>query len=94
MTGLYNQSKSSQVGQLINYLCPVKVFLLFFIPGHEFIGRNSYPGALQLSVREMRDITTDVSCTEHAAGCMTVGPGVYWIEAYKAVSYPLLQAFS
>ena len=67
-------------------------FSPFFIPGHEFIGRNSYPGALQLSVREMRDITTDLSCTEHAAGCMTVGPGVYWIEAYKAVSYLLLQA--
>ena len=82
------------VSTYILEVAKLKVFLLFFIPGHEFIGRNSYPGALQLSVREMRDITTDVSCTEHAAGCMTVGPGVYWIEAYKAVSYPLLQAFS
>lgn len=34
----------------------------------------------------MRDISTDLSCSEHAPGCMTVGPGVYWIEAYKAVS--------
>jgi len=54
--------------------------------GHEFIGRNSHPGSLQLSVREMRDISTDLSCSEHAPGCMTVGPGVYWIEAYKAAN--------
>lgn len=54
--------------------------------GHEFVGRNTFQGALQLSVREMRSITTDLSCPEHAPGCMVVGPGVYWIEAYKAVS--------
>lgn len=61
-------------------------FTACYFTGHEFIGRNIAEGAFLLSVFRMASITTDLNCEMNADGCMTVGPGVLWLAAYKEVN--------
>jgi len=80
--------------QLVNIdmLVNMTTVMTFSNAGHEFIGRNIAPGCLLLSVAYMDEISTDLSCPEHSSGCMTVEPGVWWLQAYKAVS--IVRSFS
>ncbi|MDP3705035.1 MAG: FAD-binding protein [Legionellaceae bacterium] len=60
--------------------------------GHDYLGRSSAPNSLLIWTHNMRNITIDDQFK--ASGCegdkgepsVTVGAGVRWIEAYKAVT--------
>lgn len=77
--------------------CSSCIYLMLYsspLTGHEFIGRNTGNGSFLLILTRMNSIQTQTTCSANPAGCMTVGPGVTWGDAYTAVKLSPFFVFS
>ncbi|XP_067931778.1 uncharacterized protein [Watersipora subatra] len=75
----------SDIIAVVNFTKFYNMDLKLISSGHEFIGRNTAEGCLQMSLAKMTDTSIDLSCQENSAGCMTAEPGVLWLQAYREV---------
>lgn len=56
-----------------------------FSSGHDFIGRSTRDGTLQMNLSNMKNVTIDLSSPLNTAGIITVESGAQWVEVYKKV---------
>ncbi|XP_062612806.1 uncharacterized protein LOC134274546 [Saccostrea cucullata] len=53
--------------------------------GHDFNGRSTGNGTLQINLSLMRSRKVDLDSWRHENGTITVGPGNQWIDVYREV---------